>query len=115
MAAVRLCLLILILVLTGGMTLMNLNIFDIVFAVESTCDTKIQSVFGCPLGSANEGSFAIASAKTTNGGQESHDIGIDATDGISDTSVINSENNEDNANPNIESQIPSTIKAIPFP
>lgn len=95
---------------------MNLNTFESVLAVESNCDAKIQSVFGCHLGSDNEGSFAIASAKTAGGGEkESHNIGIDSTDSISGIGVIISENNEDNANPNIESQIPSTISAIPFP
>jgi hypothetical protein len=115
MSTARLFLLISILVLIGGMTLMNLNTFNIVFAVESNCDAKIQSILGCPLGSANEGSFAIASAKTIGEGQKSYNVGIDATDNTFGTSVIISENKEDNANPNIESQIPSTISAIPFP
>ena len=114
MSTIRLFLLISILVLTGGMTLINLNTFNIVFAVESKCDAKIQPVFGCPLGSANEGSFAIASAKTIGGEQESHNVGIDVTEATAGTNVI-IENNENNANPNIESQIPSTISAIPFP
>jgi hypothetical protein len=115
MSTARLFLLISILVLTGGMTLMNLNTFNIVFAFESNCDAKIQSVFGCPLGSAKEGSFVIASAKTIGGEQKSHNVGIDATEATSGTNVIISENNENNANPNIEFQIPSTISAIPFP
>jgi hypothetical protein len=115
MYTVRLFLVISILVLAGGMTLMNLNTFESVLAVESNCDAKIQSVFGCHLGSDNKGSFAIASAKTAGGEKESHNIGIDSTDSISGIGVIISENNEDNANPNIESQIPSTISAIPFP
>ena len=115
MSTTRLFLLISILVLTGGMTLINLNTFNIVFAVESRCDAKIQSVFGCPLGSANEGSFAIASAKTIGGEQKSHNVGIDVTEATAGTNVIISENNENNANPNIEFQIPSIISAIPFP
>jgi hypothetical protein len=116
MYTVRLFLLISILVLAGGMTLTNSNTFDSVLAVESNCEAKIQSVFGCHLGSDNEGSFVIASAKTAGGGEkESHNIDIDSTDRISGSSVIVSEDNEDNANPNIESQIPSTISAIPFP
>ena len=114
MSTIRLFLLISILVLTGGMTLINLNTFNIVFAVESKCDAKIQPVFECPLGSANEGSFAIASAKTIGGEQKSHNVGIDVTEATAGTNVI-IENNENNANPNIESQIPSTISAIPFP
>ncbi len=115
MYTVRLFLLISILVLTGGMTLINLNTFNIVFAVESNCDAKIQSVFGCPLGSVNEGSFAIASAKTIGGEQKSHNVGIDVTEATAGPNVIISENNENNANSNIEFQIPSTISAIPFP
>jgi hypothetical protein len=115
MSTIRLFLLISILVLTGGMTLINLNTFNIVFAVESNCDAKIQSVFGCHLGSANEGSFAIASAKTIGGEQKSHNVGIDVTEATAGPNVITSENNENNANPNIEFQIPSTISAIPFP
>lgn len=115
MSTVRLFLLVSILVLFGGMTLVNLNSFDSVLAVESNCEAKIQSVFGCHLGSDNEGSFAIASAKTVLGEKESHNTDIDATDSTSDIDVIISENNKDNANPNIESQIPSIISAIPFP
>ena len=114
MSTIRLFLLISILVLTGGMTLI-MNTFNIVFAVESKCDAKIQSVFGCPLGSVNEGSFAIPSAKTIGGEQKSHNVGIDVTEATAGTNVIISENNENNANPNIEFQIPSTISAIPFP
>lgn len=94
---------------------MNLNTIDSALAVESNCDAKIQSVFGCRLGSDNEESFAIASAKTVGNEQESHNIDIDAIDSTSGINVIISENNEDNANPNIELQIPSTISAIPFP
>ena len=104
-----------VLVLTGGMTLINLNTFNIVFAVESNCDAKIQSVFGCHLGSANEGSFAIASAKTIGGEQKSHNVDIDVTEATAGPNIFTSENNENNANPNIEFQIPSTISAIPFP
>ena len=94
---------------------MNLNMFDSVLAVESNCDARIQSVFGCTLGSNNEESFAVTSAKTVVGEKESHNIGIDATESISDSSVTISENNKDNINSNIEPQIPSTISAIPFP
>ena len=115
MSTIKLFSLISILVVIGVMTLMNLDTFDSVLAVESNCDAKIQSVFGCPLASSNEGSFAIASAKTVGKEKEGQSIGIDATDSTSDINVIISENNEDNANPNIESQIPSTINAIPFP
>lgn len=115
MSTVGLFLLMSILVLTGGMSLTNLDTYDSVLAVESSCDAKIQSMFGCPLGSDNGASFAIASAKAIGGEKESHDISIDATDRTSGISVIIAENNEDNAKPNIESQIPSTINAIPFP
>jgi hypothetical protein len=116
MSTVRLFLLITILVLTGGMTLMNLYTFDRALAVESNCDPKIRSLLGCPLGSDNEESFAIASAKTVAGQKENPDIGIDITDSTSGVSVVIGENNaDDDTNPNIESLIPSTINAIPFP
>lgn len=119
MSTVRLLLLISILALTGGTPLMNLNTFDSVLAVESNCDARIQSVFGCTLGSNNEGSFAVASAKTVVVGEkESHNIGIDATESTFGSSITiseNNKNNKDNTNSNIESQIPSTISAIPFP
>ena len=115
MSTVRLFLLISILVLTGGMSLTNLNTFDSVLAMKSNCDAKIQSIFGCHFGSDNEESYAIASAKTIRGEQESHDISIDMTDSTSGISVIIAEDKEYNMKPNIESQIPSTINAIPFP
>jgi len=118
MSTVRLLLLISILALTGGTPLMNLNTFDSVLAVESNCDARIQSVFGCTLGSNNEGSFAVTSAKTVVGEKESHNIGIDATESTSGSSITiseNNKNNKDNTNSNIESQIPSTISVIPFP
>ena len=111
----RLFLLISILVLTGVMTLINLNTINSVLAMKSNCDAKIQSVLVCPLGSDNQGSIAIASARTVAGEKESHSIDIDAIDSASDISIIISKNNEGNVNPNIESQIPSTISAIPFP
>jgi hypothetical protein len=114
MSAIRLFSLVSILALTGGMTLMNSNTFDSVLAVETKCDAKNQTVFGCPLGSDNEGPFATASAKTVIGEMEDHNIGIDAIDRTSGISVIISEN-KGSANPNIESQIPSIISAIPFP
>lgn len=116
MSTVGLFLLITILVLTEGMTLMNLSTFDRALAVESNCDPKIRSLLGCPLASDNEESFAIASAKTVEGQKENHDIGFDVTDSTSGISVVIGENNEDDdTNPNIESLIPSTISAIPFP
>ncbi|MGH9976525.1 MAG: hypothetical protein ACRD8Z_11925 [Nitrososphaeraceae archaeon] len=97
------------------MTLMNLNTINSVFAMKSNCDAKIQPMFGCPLGSDNQGTFAIASAKTVEGEKESHSIDIGAIDSTSDISIIISKNNEGDVKPNIESQIPSTISAIPFP
>jgi hypothetical protein len=115
MFTVKLYLLISILVFIGGMTSMNLNTFNSALATESNCDTRIQSVLGCPLGSDNEGSFAIATAKTVKGEKENHNIVIDTIDSAPDVSVTISESNGGNTNPNIESQIPSTISAIPFP
>jgi hypothetical protein len=111
----RLFLLISILVLTGVTILINLNSNDSVLAMKSNCDPKIQSVLVCSLGSDNQGSIAIASAKIVAGEKESHSIDIDAIDSASDINIIISKNNEGNVNPNIESQIPSTISAIPFP
>jgi hypothetical protein len=116
MSTGRLLLLISILVLTGGTALMNLNTFESVLAVELNCDAKTQSVLGCHLGSDNnEGAFAVASAKTVGGEKASSNIGIDATESTFGSSATISENNKDNTNSNIESQIPSTISAIPFP
>lgn len=115
MSTFRLFLLISILVLTGVMTLMNLNTINSVLAMKSNCDAKTQSVFRCPLVSDNQGSIAIASAKTVEGEKESHSIDIDAIDSTSHISIIISKNDEGNVNPNIESQIPSTLSAIPFP
>ncbi len=97
------------------MTLMNLNTINSALAMESKCDAKMQFVFGCQSGSDNEGSFAIASAKTVEGEKETHNLDIDAIDRTSDLSIIISKNNKGNVNPDIESQIPSTISAIPFP
>jgi hypothetical protein len=108
-------LLISILVLTGVMTLMNLNTINSVLAMKSDCGAKIQSVLVCPLGSDNQGSIAIASARTVAGEKESHSNDIDAIDRPSDIIIIISKNDDGNMNPNIESQIPSTISAIPFP
>ena len=97
------------------MTLMNLNTINSVLAMKSDCGAKIQSVLVCPLGSDNQGSIAIASARTVAGEKESHSNDIDAIDRPSDISIIISKNDDGNMNPNIESQIPSTISAIPFP
>jgi hypothetical protein len=117
MFKVRLLLLISILILVGGVTSTNLKTYDTVLATELNCDTRIQSGLRCHLGSSNEYSFATATAKTVRGENENenHDIVIDASDNANDISVTISEGNEDNANPNIESRIPSTINAIPFP
>jgi hypothetical protein len=112
MFTVRLLLLISILIFVGGATSTNLNTFDTVLATELNCDTRIQSGLGCPLGSNNEYSFVTATAKTVQGENENHDIVIDTSDNANDISVTISEGN---TNPNIESRIPSTINAIPFP
>lgn len=119
MSTGRLLLLISILVVAGETALMNLNTFESVLAVESNCDAKTQSVFGCHLGSDNnEGSVAVAVAvasKTVATEKEIPTTGIDATESTTDSSITISENNNDNTNSNIEPQIPSTISAIPFP
>jgi hypothetical protein len=115
MLTLKLFLLISILVFVGGMTASNLNTSNSALATELNCDSRIQSVLGCPLGSDNEGSFAIATAKTVSGEKENHNIVIDTIDSAPEVSAPVSESNGDNTNTNIESQIPSTISAIPFP
>lgn len=110
-----------ILILTGGMSLTSLYTFERALAVESNCDLKIQSLFGCPLVSAKERFFALDSAKTVEGEKENVDIGIDATDSASGSSQTIAATNDDqnygdeNMNANIESKVPSIIDAIPFP
>lgn len=115
MLTLKLYLLISILVLIGGMTALNLKTSNYALATELNCDSRIQSVLGCPLGSDNGGSFAIATAKTVSGEKENHNIVIDTIDSAPDVSATISESNGGNTNANIESQIPSTISAIPFP
>jgi hypothetical protein len=101
MSSVGLTLLLSILALTGGMS----------FA-------KIPSLLGCPSGYDKEGSFAIASAKTLDGEKKNVDIDIEGVDSTSGVSQVIAENNDPKSNSddsNIESLIPSTINAIPFP
>jgi len=123
MSTAELFSLISILILTGAMSLTCLYTFERALAVESNCDPKIQSLFGCPLVSAKERSFALVSAKIAEGEKENIDIGIDVTDSASGSSqstagandVQNNGANDDIINANIELKIPSIINAIPFP
>jgi hypothetical protein len=106
-----------ILILTGGIPLSNLYTFDRAYAMESVCNGKTLNLLPCSLGSESDGSSVIASAKTVQEEKENVNIGtIDATSGTSqDIAEKNDNNNDDNLNANIESRIPSTISAIPFP
>lgn len=121
MSTAELFSLISILILTGAMSLTCLYTFERALAVESNCDPKIQSLFGCPLVSAKERSFALDSAKIAEGEKENSDIGIDVTDSAlgssQSTAATNDDQNngDDHMNANIESKIPSVINAIPFP
>jgi hypothetical protein len=70
------------------------------------------------LGSESGGSSIIASARTAQEYTENATLGIvvDASGGSEVIAENNDDNNnDDNVNANIESQIPSTINAIPFP
>jgi hypothetical protein len=115
MSTVGLFLLLSIFILTGEKLLTNLYTFERALAVESNCDPKILSLLGYSSGSDNERSFAIASAKTVEGGKKNLEIDIDDTDSTSGISQVMAGNNGDDMNTNIESQIPPTISAIPFP
>lgn len=118
MSTIGLTLLLSILALTGGMSFDNLFNIGKALAIESNCDPKIQSLLGCPSGYDKEGSFAIASAKTLYGEKKNVDINIEGVDSTSGISQVIAENNDPTSNSddsNIESLIPSTINAIPFP
>ncbi|MPZ08373.1 MAG: hypothetical protein GEU26_18490 [Nitrososphaeraceae archaeon] len=118
MSTAGLSLLLSVLALTGGMSFANLYTIGKVLAIESNCDPKIQSLLGCPSGHDMVGSLAIASAKTLDGAKKNIDIGINDIDSTSGTSQVIAENSDPKSNDeraNIESLIPSTINAIPFP
>jgi hypothetical protein len=118
MSSVGLTLLLSILALTGGMSFANSYTIGKALAIESNCDPKIQSLLGCPSGYNKGGSFAIASAKALDGDKKNIDIGINDIDSTSGTSQVIAENSDPKSNDeraNIESLIPSTINAIPFP
>jgi hypothetical protein len=118
MSTIGLTLVLSILALTGGMSFANLYTIGKVLAVESSCDPKIQSLLECHSGYDKVGSFAIASAKALDGDKKNIDIGvdyIDSTPGMSQVVVDNSNPKRNDKGANIESLIPSTINAIPFP
>ena len=114
-----------ILILTGGMSFTNLYTIDSVLAIEFECDLKILSQYlSCTSSSVSERSSIIASTGTVHEQKENADVDINnAFASTSNTSQIvagkdNDENNndkDDSMDSNIESQIPSTINAIPFP
>jgi hypothetical protein len=116
MSTTGLLLLLTILILS---TASSLYTIDRAQAVESNCDDEILSLLSCSLGSESGGSSIIASARTAQEYTENATLGIvvDASGGSEVIDVNNDDNNddEDNVNANIESQIPSTISAIPFP
>ncbi|MGI0044771.1 MAG: hypothetical protein ACRD47_13780 [Nitrososphaeraceae archaeon] len=118
MSTIGLTLLLSILALTGGVSFDNLFNIGKALAIESNCDPKIQSLLGCPSRSDKERSFAIASAKTLDGEKKSVDIDIEGVDSTSGVSLVIAEDIDPKSNSddsNIESLIPSTINAIPFP
>jgi hypothetical protein len=104
-----------ILILCTGIFLSNLYTADRAQAVQSNCEFLLL----CPSGSDSEGSSIIASARTVQEEKENINISIGIIDGTSGTSQVIAEkkdkHDDDNLNANIESQIPSTISAIPFP
>jgi hypothetical protein len=115
-----LLLLLTILILSTGISLSNLYTVDRAQALESNCDRKILSLLPCPSGSDSEASAVIASARTVGEEKENVNTGIGIIDDTSGTSQAIAEKNDkndddDNSNANIESQIPSIISAIPFP
>ena len=107
-----------ILILTGGISFANLYNIDNALAMETGCDAKIQSLLTCHSGYDRVRSLAIASAKAPDGDKKSIGIGIDASDGTPGTSQVGAGNDYPKSNDegtDIESLIPSTINAIPFP
>jgi hypothetical protein len=118
MSTAGLSLLLLVLALTGGMSFANLYTIGKVLAVEPNCDPKIQNLLGCHPRYDKVGSFAITSAKALDGAKKNIDIGIDDIDSTSGASQVVAGNSDPKSNDkgtNIESLIPSTINAIPFP
>ena len=111
MSTAGLTLLLLVLALTGGMSFANLYTIGKVLAVEPNCDPKIQNLLGCPSGYDKVGSFAIASVKALDGAKKN----IDSTSVTSQVVVGDSDPKSNDKGTNIESLIPSTINAIPFP
>ncbi len=110
MSTAGLSLLLLVLALTGGMSFANLYTIGKVLAVEPNCDPKIQNLLGCPSGH-KIGSLAIASVKALDGAKKN----IDSTSVTSQIVVEDSDPKSNDEGTNIESLIPSTINAIPFP
>lgn len=106
-----------VLILTGGMSFLGTHTVDGVFATKPNCSPEILSLLGCSSKSDYKEALAIASVKAVEE-KENPDIGIDATGSTSGITRARDGNNVDSnnkVNGNIESRIPSTINAIPFP
>lgn len=107
-----------ILILFTGIPLSSPYTIDRAQAVESNCDDEILSLLPCSLGSENGRSSIITSARTAQEYKENVTLGtvVDASGGSEFIAENNDDNNDDEkVNTNIESQIPSTLGAIPFP
>ncbi|MGH9983041.1 MAG: hypothetical protein ACRD8W_03695 [Nitrososphaeraceae archaeon] len=106
-----------ILILAGGILLANLFVVDSALATESDCDPKILSLFPCASGSESERSFVNSSARSLQEEKKNLEIDIEGIDSIPGTSHVIAKNNngKNHDDANIESLIPSTINAIPFP
>jgi hypothetical protein len=102
-----------ILILAGGILLANLIVVDSVLATESDCDPKILSLFPCVSGSGSERSFVNSSAKSLK--EEKKNLEIDIKGVATSQAVAKNIDRKNGDDTNIESLIPSTINAIPFP
>lgn len=76
----------------------NLYLVDMALAVESDCGLRLLSLVKCLSRSTNEGSSAIASARSMQEGKEGLDTGIDITDSTSGTAQVITENDAQNNN-----------------
>jgi len=107
----------LVFILTGGISFLGSYAIDNAFATKPNCSHEILSLLQCSSKSDYKEALAIAFAKAIDE-KENPGIGIDATDSTSGITQARDGNNIDSnnkVNGNIESQIPSTISAIPFP
>jgi hypothetical protein len=106
-----------ILILTGGVPFLNLYAIDNALAVESRCTSELQHRLFCVSASESQRS-STASSRGIQEEDKDVDIGIEGIDSTSGTNHIEARDNDHkgkNGEANIESQLPSTINAIPFP